>query len=168
MNNLSSLLILMRIYPWMRKPHWLLTFKRGGIVETAFGSGCVSQRNEGLLWVNYDISWSEVLLNIQRALYFVVPVTRIKQTTKNAHRYSTTKRPMEDFSVSSLLILMRIYPDTRIPGGIVETAFGSGCVSQRNEGLLSINHDMSWSEVLMNIQRSPIFCRTGDENQTNN
>ena len=168
MNNLSSLLILMRIYPWMRKPHWLLTFKRGGIVETAFGSGCVSQRNEGLLWVNYDISWSEVLLNIQRALYFVVPVTRIKQTTKNAHRYSTTKRPMEDFSVSSLLILMRIYPDTRIPGGIVETAFGSGCVFQRNKGLLWINHDIPWSEVLLNIQRSAIFCRTGDENQTNN
>ena len=46
-NHLSSLLILMKIYSWIRKPHCLLMFKRGGIVETVFRSGCVSQRNEG-------------------------------------------------------------------------------------------------------------------------
>ena len=50
----------------------------------------------------------------------------------------------------------------------METAFGSGSVSPKNEGLLWINHDMSWSEVLLNIQRRATFCRTGDENQINN
>ena len=50
----------------------------------------------------------------------------------------------------------------------METAFGSACVSQRNERLLWINHDMSWSEMFLNIQRRAIFCRTGGENQINN
>ena len=49
-------------------------------METAFGSGCVSQRYEGLLSINQDMSLSKVLLDIQleEALYFVAPETRIK------------------------------------------------------------------------------------------
>ena len=49
------------------------------------------------------MSWSEVLPNIQleEALHFVAPATRIKETTKNAHRYSTPKRPIGVFPIKN-------------------------------------------------------------------
>ena len=56
-------------------------------MELAFRSCWVSQRNDGLLLINHDISRS--------------PVTTIKVTVKNAQRYCSPKRPIGVFQIKS-------------------------------------------------------------------
>ena len=49
----------------------------------------------------------------------------------------------------------------------MEIAFRSCWASQRNDGLIYINHDIARGEVLLKIKKGPILsCR--DHNQSNN
>ena len=77
----------MKIYPWIRKPHWLFTFKRGGIVETAFRSSCVSQRNEGLISIRHDMCSSLAFLDINISIEGNGLCTSVYYKPTDSHSY---------------------------------------------------------------------------------
>ena len=117
--------------------------------------------------LSFEIKVQEKTKKIQNKHFFSDVERKAKWRSLQSNIYKSSQSPID---------LMRIYSWIRKPhwlhtfkrGRIVERAFRSGHVSQRNEGLISINHNMSWSEVLLNNQRSALFCRTGDGNQRNN